>query len=232
MLLFELEFEELFEDPFELELDELFEDPFELELDELLEDPFELELDELLDDRFELELLELLELRLPELAPLRPRRSPSSPTLRAAVVRPRSQALKKPCTGVRARRSVFSSSACAAVVARAPTIAAVTKAVYFVFMLYLSCVDRQKMEVPRPVGTVLRDDTGLDNCWSRSVCTDNGLRRGVFHRVCKHLSASAAVRPGLLRHWPQQLSDDKESEKCPSGFGLPIQTGRTRSLAR
>ena len=120
LLLFELEFEELFEDLLELELDELL----ELELEELFEELLELEFDELFDERFELELLELLEPRLLELftleleeprvpapAPSRPRRSLSSPTLRAAEVRPRSQALKKPCTGVRARRSFLASSA-------------------------------------------------------------------------------------------------------------------------
>ncbi|MDM7948373.1 hypothetical protein [Hydrogenophaga sp.] len=161
--MFELELDELFEPEFEelleLEFEELFEELLELEFEELFEERLELEFEELFDERFELELLELLELRLLELftleleeprvpapAPSRPRRSLSSPMLRAAEVRPRSQALKKPCTGVRARRSSLASSACAAVTLSAPTIAAVTKAVCFVFMLYLSCVDRQKME--------------------------------------------------------------------------------------
>lgn len=193
LLLFELEFDELLEDPSELELDELFEEPFELELDEPFEELFELELDELFEERFELELLELLELRLlelfaldleeprlPALAPSPPRRSPCRPTLRAAVVRPRSQALKKPCTGVSARRSFLASSACAAVAARAPTIAAVIKAVCFVFMLHLSCVNRQEMEVPRPVGTVLRVGTGQDNCWSRPHANRQRLARRVI----------------------------------------------------
>jgi hypothetical protein len=157
LLLFELELDELFEPEFEELLELEFEELLELEFEELFEERLELEFEELFDERFELELLELLELRLVELftleleeprvpAPAPSRRSLFSPMLRAAEVRPRSQALKKPCTGVRARRSFLASSACAVVALSAPTIAAVTKAVCFVFMLYLSCVDRQKME--------------------------------------------------------------------------------------
>lgn len=144
-LLLEL-LEELFEELFELELDELFEDEFE--------ELFELELDELFEERLELELAELLELRLPELltlelderrvspsAPLpRPLRLFSRPTARAALFRPRSQALKKPCTGVSARGSArrlsSPSSACSGATLSAPTMAAVTMALCFVFMLY------------------------------------------------------------------------------------------------
>lgn len=173
-LLLELELDELFEELFELELLELLDELFELELDELFDELLELEFEELfeelLDERLELELPELLALRLLELftlelderrvpasAPLLLRlRSFSRPTARAALFRPRSQALKKPCTGVGARvsawRSAAESSACTVVAARAPTIAAVTMALCFVFMLHLfrwSCDDGATEAVPR-----------------------------------------------------------------------------------
>lgn len=191
--LLEPEFDEPFEELLELELD----DPLELEFEELLEELLE----ELFDKRLELELPELLELRLLELftlelderrvpvsAPLRPRRSFSRPTLRAAVVRPRSQALKKPCTGVgarlSARRSAAASSACTAVAARAPTIAAVTRALCFVFMRILSCVGRWSKEPPPPVqGTALREGTGCGSS-HQPVCTDNACGSRIFpHRL-------------------------------------------------
>jgi hypothetical protein len=84
--LFELEFE----DEFEELLDELFEDEFELELDELLlellelefEDEFEELLDELFEDEFELEL----ELEFDELLRARCRPAPSSVTASAGMV--------------------------------------------------------------------------------------------------------------------------------------------------
>jgi hypothetical protein len=109
-LLFELELleplDELFELPLDelllLELPELFELLLPELLDELLDELFELELPELLellfDELLPLELLERLELELLEALVL-PSRKPTAP---AAPFRPRSIALKKPCTGVRA----------------------------------------------------------------------------------------------------------------------------------
>jgi hypothetical protein len=193
--LLELEFEELLEELFELELDELFEELLELEFDELL--------DELFDERLELELPELLELRLLELftlelderrvpvsAPL-PRRSLSRPTLRAAVVRPRSQALKKPCTGVRARvsarRSVFVSSACAAPAVRAPTTAAVIRAVCLWFMRDLSCVVRWTKETPPADGAALRGFTGSAGWASPGVHGQRMPPQDIPRAVCKGL---------------------------------------------
>lgn len=190
-LLLELELDEPleleFEEPFELELDELL----ELEFEELLEELF----DELLDDRFELELPELLELRLLELfmlelderrvlpSALLPRRSPVRPTLRAAVFRPRSQALKKPCTGVRARPSPgfrLVSSACAVVAVRAPTTAAVIRALCFVFMVILSNMGQWTTERLPPVGAAFRRFTGFDADRLQPVCTDNARQSKIF----------------------------------------------------
>ena len=123
--LFELELEELleleFEDRLELLLFDRFEELLALELDELFDELFDepllLELeelfDELLDERFEplrgppLKLLpfdELFTLELDELLNERlalvPPRSSPRPTALAAFLMPRSQPLKKRCTGV------------------------------------------------------------------------------------------------------------------------------------
>lgn len=193
--LLELEFEELLDEPFELELDELFDELFEelleLEFDELLDELLE----ELFDERLELELPELFTLefderRVPASAPL-PRRSPSRPRLRAAVFRPRSQALKKPCTGVGARasprRSAVLSSACAAVAVRAPTTAAVIKALCFVFMLVLSCVGRWTVEKPPPDGAALRLVTGPACAASTGVHGQRVPAQDIPRAVCKGL---------------------------------------------
>jgi hypothetical protein len=116
----ELLLEELLEDRFEalleLALDELFEELLALEFEEPLLLELEELFEELLDDRFgplrgppwklppfdelfTLELDELLDERLPERAP----RSSPRPTALAAVLMPRSQPLKKRCTGVGAK---------------------------------------------------------------------------------------------------------------------------------
>lgn len=131
---------ELFDDRLLLELAELFEEPLLLEFDEplaeLFDEPLEELFDELLDerppplrgpltsDRLLLLLAEplLLEFddRLDELLAERPPRSPRSsprPTAAAADFMPRSQPLKKRCTGVSPRgvsalRWLRSSLAC------------------------------------------------------------------------------------------------------------------------
>jgi hypothetical protein len=135
---------ELFDERLLLELAELFDEPLLLEFDELLPELFDEPLDELFDELLE-ELLEerppplrgpltsdrlllvlaeplLLEFddRLDELLAERPPRSPRSsprPTAAAADFMPRSQPLKKRCTGVSPRglaalRWLRSSLAC------------------------------------------------------------------------------------------------------------------------
>jgi len=113
----ELLLEERFDELLELALDELFdellalefEEPLLLELDELLDELFDDRFGPLrgppwklppFDELFTLELDELLDERLLLVPPARAPRSSPRPTAVAAVRMPRSQPLKKRCTGV------------------------------------------------------------------------------------------------------------------------------------
>lgn len=106
--LLELALDELFDEPLAL----AFEEPLLLELEELFEELLEDRFGPLrgpplklppLDELFTLELDELLDERLPLVPPVRVPRSSPKPTAVAAVRMPRSQPLKKRCTGVGAK---------------------------------------------------------------------------------------------------------------------------------